>query len=289
MPQVFSASPCPLCNGRRAHLLPDEMRVLRIMPPRQLVKCLYCGLGYVDPLPDVKTAAPYDENYFQQYAEQGVAFAGGDGIVSVYLRKRLALLESWVEKKGCLLDVGCGKGYFVEYAQAKGWKAIGLDVSRFAVDLCRSRGLDVRLGTLEKIELPVESFDVVHMNHVLEHMVDPFSSLKRAHGLLKSKGILAIEVPNEFDDWFERVRPWIVRKPRDPYVVPSSHTVFFNAQTLTRSLILAGFSQPKVVSVTRPESLQSKWWFGEHFKRVGYWLADRFKRGQLIVALAPKR
>src|SRR5215210_4221966 len=71
------------------------------------------------------------------------------------------------------LDVGCGAVPLMQAARAQGWNVVGTELSPPAVAALGGRGLDVRLGELEELDLPDHGFDVVSMIEVLEHVPDP--------------------------------------------------------------------------------------------------------------------
>jgi SAM-dependent methyltransferase len=100
------------------------------------------------------------------------------------------------QPKGRLLDVGCGNGDFLQFAQRAGWEAIGVEPDPKAVEVAHARGLTVHLGGLETLEAESEAFDGITLNHVLEHVHDPRATLEQCYRLLKSSGWLWLETPN---------------------------------------------------------------------------------------------
>src|SRR2546425_4698090 len=102
-----------------------------------------------------------------------------------------------------LLDVGCGNGaYMAEMAQ-RGFTVTGVEISPLASKVVMKRGFPVVSGDFLTATLPREAFDVVTMNHYLEHCLDPRANLKKAHELLKEGGHLIVGVPN-FSSWPSR-------------------------------------------------------------------------------------
>jgi 2-polyprenyl-3-methyl-5-hydroxy-6-metoxy-1,4-benzoquinol methylase len=99
-----------------------------------------------------------------------------------------------------LLDVGCGNGDRTMRMRQLGWDAKGLDVDPEAVRAARLRGLDARLGDLRDQDYPPESFDAIHMSHVIEHVFDPVGLMKACHDALKPAGELVAVTPNA-DSW----------------------------------------------------------------------------------------
>jgi 2-polyprenyl-3-methyl-5-hydroxy-6-metoxy-1,4-benzoquinol methylase len=116
--------------------------------------------------------------------------------VRIYRRILQKLAESFPQK-GCLLDVGCAKGVFLDVARRDGWQPVGLEVSSFASQYAQENfGLEVFTGTLEEAPWPDASFDVITMLDVIEHLADPSSALLQTRRLLKAGGIVVIETPN---------------------------------------------------------------------------------------------
>lgn len=98
---------------------------------------------------------------------------------------------------GVLLDVGTGVGALLHVARANGFDVKGIEVSPWAAGFAREeKGLDVRSGTLEEAGFNAGSFDVVVINHVLEHVPDPAAVLREAGRVLKDDGLLVVGVPN---------------------------------------------------------------------------------------------
>jgi 2-polyprenyl-3-methyl-5-hydroxy-6-metoxy-1,4-benzoquinol methylase len=132
-----------------------------------------------------------------------------------------------------LLDVGAHVGVFVEVAQERGWDAQGLEPSVWAVDEGRKRGLNVIQGTLRDAELDSESFDVVTMWDVVEHLIDPATDIREAARLLKPGGVLCVHTV-DIDSPFARVMgrrwPWLVEM----------HLYFFSPKTLGTMVERAG-------------------------------------------------
>ena len=100
------------------------------------------------------------------------------------------------QPKGRLLDVGCGNGDFLQFAQRAGWEAIGVEPDPKAVEVARARGLTVHLGGLETLHTVSEAFDGITLNHVIEHVHHPRATLEQCYRLLRHGGWLWLETPN---------------------------------------------------------------------------------------------
>jgi len=95
-----------------------------------------------------------------------------------------------------LLDVGCGFGGFVAAMRERGWDAEGVDLSPAVVAAAANRGLPVRLGTLEGLQVECGGYDAVTMFYVLEHLPDPLAALETAWRLLSGGGTILVRVPH---------------------------------------------------------------------------------------------
>jgi 2-polyprenyl-3-methyl-5-hydroxy-6-metoxy-1,4-benzoquinol methylase len=135
-----------------------------------------------------------------------------------------------------LLDVGSGNGGFLELAQSAGWDVTGVDPDPLAVESAVHRGLNVRHGGIEACADMNESFDVVTMNHVIEHVHDPFNTLQVAYKLLKSGGFIWLSTPNIESFGYEFYgRNW-------RGLEPPRHLILFNLDAISTLLQKVGFS-----------------------------------------------
>jgi 2-polyprenyl-3-methyl-5-hydroxy-6-metoxy-1,4-benzoquinol methylase len=99
-------------------------------------------------------------------------------------------------KPGKLLDIGCGAGFLLSVLNNK-WDKYGVDVSTTALEYC-SRYAKVYQGELTKIGFKKNMFDVIVMNHVIEHLSEPLKYIIKIKKILKDRGILIIATP-DFD------------------------------------------------------------------------------------------
>lgn len=104
----------------------------------------------------------------------------------------VALPESEV---GTLLDVGCGNGDFIARMSSLGWRVSGVDPDPGAVSEARRKGLEVFTGVIS--DVPDAVYDVITLNHVIEHAIDPIDLLRECRKRLRQDGgRLIISTPN---------------------------------------------------------------------------------------------
>jgi SAM-dependent methyltransferase len=236
---AVSQEACILCGG---HLSPTSkpLPVGHVIGSGCIVVCERCGSGQIMP----RSARGgreqlYDESYYDGSAGAG-ALAGGADEASSKLKRRLVALERRFEASPRLLDLGCATGVFVAYARDRGWRAIGIEPSDAAAELGRrTRQVEILTGTIETVDLPAASFEVIHANHVLEHLEDPIVTLRAAARLLAPAGVVVAEVPYELSTPLaERLLGSLGR----PIGRPSStyHLTFFSRRGLMEAIRHAG-------------------------------------------------
>ncbi len=94
-----------------------------------------------------------------------------------------------------ILDVGCGHGWFVLAAMARGHHALGIEPDRVVADMARTNGVDVRRGFFPDAVGPEEKFDLIIFNDVFEHLPDPLTMLTHVRSHLSPSGLVAINLP----------------------------------------------------------------------------------------------
>jgi 2-polyprenyl-3-methyl-5-hydroxy-6-metoxy-1,4-benzoquinol methylase len=113
-------------------------------------------------------------------------------VKSIALKNKLKLINS-ESKKGKILDIGAGVGDFLSVAKNDGWQTIGIEPSDKAKTIAKSKGVTF----VESLtELENNSFDVITMWHVLEHVPDLENQIKELKRLIKPTGTVLIAVPN---------------------------------------------------------------------------------------------
>lgn len=99
-------------------------------------------------------------------------------------------------RKGTLMDMGCGSGAFLHIAQQLGWTCHGLELDPAAVNVARQLGLDVEIGSYDRLAQYPEHFDCIVCSHVLEHVHAPLELMQMLYGALKPGGTLLLSAPN---------------------------------------------------------------------------------------------
>lgn len=219
---------CPACQGARftRALETDSATIWR---------CVDCGLGETRPQPqeaDGRESFSEDEGCFERaYAEYK------DRWWHRFMDAPLDLIERVGARPGMrLLDMGCSLGYLVAKARERGYDARGFDGSSAAVTFGRERlGLDLACARMDTVHIVPASQDIVVINHVLEHLPNPITTLRTIREWLRPGGFLLIGLPN-----FASPIACLAGH-RWAGLVPTQHIWHFTPKALTRLVGRGGF------------------------------------------------
>lgn len=212
------AQVCPVCEvpptkrlGRRGGAAHREGLGVEC----EVWRCGRCGLIFPNPMPVPVGGAEQHygvlpDDYFENHD------MGAKGIAA---RAMLERARSLTGGTGRLLDVGSGRGELLLAARSAGWQAVGVDPSpAFARYAARYSGVEVRAEPVEHCGFESESFDVIILAAVLEHLYNPNETVSEIARLLRPGGALFVDVPNErglyflAGNFYERMRgrDWVV-------------------------------------------------------------------------------
>lgn len=150
----------------------------------------------------------YAEKYYQQakgsyeheYTKDELSY------FQAKLEQRLAVIRSYLSQSGLgeekLLDVGCGEGFALAFFRENGWTVKGIDFSSAGVASKNPGCMDVLVAgdifDLLKVEIGTNNFyDVVWLQNVLEHVLDPLALLKSIQTIVSPGGLAVVTVPND--------------------------------------------------------------------------------------------
>lgn len=114
----------------------------------------------------------------------------------ISLKKKLKLIESCHAESKTLLDVGCGTGDFIQVAKQNNWKVTGIEPNEQARSIANKKNKDSVFNVDQLVKLQPQSFDVITLWHVLEHLPNLEEDMATFKKLLKPTGTLIIAVPN---------------------------------------------------------------------------------------------
>lgn len=170
-----------------------------------IYRCPHCGLGKTHPFPErallEKLYAP------TEYRSHDRRFIPPVELLVKHFRKaRLrGMKAAGAAGTGRMLDIGCGRGMALQMAREEGWEVYGLEFNEDTAHYPRDvLGMDVRTGGVEDAGFEENSFDVISLWHVLEHLEDPVRTVDACFSLLRPGGLLVLAIPN-FDSFQSRL------------------------------------------------------------------------------------
>jgi len=229
---------CYLCKGAK---ILTRRGAVRDRGDLAVLECASCGLVF---LSDFGHISP------EHYANSGM-FGDRPPSPEDQIRdarvdddRRFSCLAPLITNKS-VLDFGCGAGGFVKRAQTVASRVVGVEPERRLLEHL-SAALEVYPG-LDQLEERGTLFQVICGFHVVEHLVDPRSTLQRLAALMTSDGRLVIEVPSAEDalitlydcEAFQRFTYW------------SQHLFLFSSSTLRTLAAQAGLRTVAIGSVQR--------------------------------------
>lgn len=229
---ISTETNCNLCGQKSFEVIEDDEA------PFKVLQCKKCSLVFVYPLPDrTELEEHYDDSYYHNWLD-----TQKESRIRMW-SNRLNKLKRF-RSGGNLLDVGCGEGTFLQLAKENGWKTSGTEVSSYAARYAANvSGADIFCGELPDARYPENSFDVVTMWHVLEHVRDPKRYLKEIHHILKPDGLLVMAVPN-LNDLVMQITYRIIKRRKMKLFSKDEkevHLYHFSAETIKAYLDKTGF------------------------------------------------
>lgn len=230
-----NARVCPVCSGVgfRAYKL-------------GLVLCDSCNVVLSPAIWQPQANEAMEEEWFGEPSQDALSFWVNQ-FEAWNNKKTLARLAEATSPGRRLLEIGVGSGSFLNAARQIGYEVMGCDLS---MPICQRirRTYNIQMHGEHLAALAGESrFDVIVMNHVLEHVNQPIEFLRNVHRLLAPGGIAHIAVPN-MGCWEASLPGWT---SYEPY-----HLAYFTPETLKRTVYASGLS---IEQITTPDSFSG--WF----------------------------
>ena len=193
---------CPICKSTKLNDYSSTIDYSVSKEKFTLSQCDNCSLIFTNPLPDENEIGKYyqSENYISHTdTRKGLINTLYHAVRNYTLNKKVALIKKQNNnKKGKLLDIGCGTGYFLETAHRNNWEISGFEPDNTAREIANTKLNYKIVGKLE--EVIDKEFDVISLWHVLEHIHQLDFTINKLKTLLKHNGTIIIAVPN-IESW----------------------------------------------------------------------------------------
>jgi SAM-dependent methyltransferase len=195
----FYIQQCPACNEEDfSHFLTCTDHFVS-GSQFEIKQCKGCGLKITFNAGDEENIGKYyqSENYISHSnTSKGLVNALYHRVRKYMLGHKRQLVERVVKKKGRILDVGAGTGFFLNEMKRNGWEIAGTEKSEDARNFAKKEfGLEIN-NAGELFQFDDNSFDAITLWHVLEHVHRLSENMEAFSQLLKPEGRLIIAVPN---------------------------------------------------------------------------------------------
>ncbi len=228
---------CYVCSQRRVKKAFDKLGWT-------ILRCSACGLY------SLKFEGSY-EKFIKEYynkkfftgSNERAGYFDYEGDKEAERRNMNSYLEGIRSsvKKGTLLDVGCATGLFMIEAEKAGFEVYGVDVSKYAIDIAKKRFKNkVKQSSIEQAHFKKNTFDVITLFDVIEHVSKPRTVLKKLRSLLMDNGLLVINT-GDTGSLFAKMQGsyW-------HFFIPPQHFFYFSKSTLSKLLSQEGFEVLRV-------------------------------------------
>ncbi|HEY9693647.1 MAG TPA: class I SAM-dependent methyltransferase [Oculatellaceae cyanobacterium] len=228
---------CIVCGRLNSNYLLSKANDGRGQGEISLYKCPACETVFLGGWKDEFIEELYDYYATQIGSEKSKIY---NPINDLRYEKILTQFQRLINGKK-VLDVGCGKGQFVDFLSKKGWDVTGIELSDSAVTLCQQFNLPVKKLDFFDASLAPESFDLVTMSEVIEHVPMPAQFITRAEELLKPGGLLYLTTPN-----FASLDRRILAEEWD--AIHREHLTYFSPKTIAK--MIKSSSNLEIVSIS---------------------------------------
>jgi 2-polyprenyl-3-methyl-5-hydroxy-6-metoxy-1,4-benzoquinol methylase len=253
---------CPLCKDERSREFPIsyDFNQKRF----QARQCLCCAFIFLEPRPTLEDLRLLykDEYFLHDGADFGAHSPTDYETAAIKGSVKFPEILGWISKykpAGKFFEVGCGMGYFLDYARGHGYSVSGIEYAQLGTRTCREKfGLNVEQGSFEEFQARPDQYDVIFMGDVLEHLTQPLEMLQKAHLMLKPSGIVAVEVPSMFNSATGRLAVLGLRmlKTNKKMPMPPYHVNEFTPKTLRALLLKSGYKEAVVIQrIKQPRSI----------------------------------
>jgi len=234
-------STCLICNSSNIEDLPKYA-------DHFLTKCQDCSFVFIKKSPSKHELLDFYGNNYDRT----------NYFSSITIKRYNELLDRFEKyrKTNNLLDVGAGKGFFLEIAKARGWNVYGTELTDQAIQECENKSLQMKKGCLNEVGFDANQFDVITSFEVIEHINNPKEIVQEMHRILRENGKVYITTPN-----FNSILRYRLKSKYDVIEYPN-HLCYFTKKTLRKLFTDAGFSikrlQTTGISLTRIKTSKGK-------------------------------
>lgn len=256
---------CPVCRGVQfKKIITAKDYLVKRGESFPLVKCVDCNLFYLQKRPTKENIGSYYPEVYEPYNinDHDFYIELQNRLMTAYFKKKKNPVDHFMgfiyktiygifpmagKKRLRVLDIGCGNGLFIHNLEKVGCDVYGIDMSKSSINFAKRKLKlkNVKVGDVENLNYKKEFFDVIVMNHIIEHVYDPIKLVRSASRLLKKGGTMVVATPN-----ISSINFSIFSKDWFPLETPR-HLTLFNPKSMTK---LAGICGLRIKTIFHDRS-----------------------------------
>lgn len=243
---------------------------------RQIIQCNNCQI--ITRNPSIYNDSTIEDGIPSSLIEGSEFISGSVDRPNKVFIKRLEQIEKLVKVKK-VLDIGAGNGAFLQIAKSLNWETSGAELNENNYNAIIKQGINCYNKDVLELNLPPESFSFIHMNHVFEHVKEPYKILMECYRLLTPGGVLIIEVPNEFKAFTSSLKRMLGMK-NNSFTSYFEHEWYYDPASLKIMISKSGFRIIRFETLSRAA--------GSYIKRLLNKIAVLINRGPIMEVLLQK-
>ena len=208
---------CPICNNPSQYEFSSRDLMFNHFKRYDYQCCTKCDFVFQHPLPTSEKIASFYPSDYEVYEEQS-RIKKVSALRKSFLKKYYGYLhlktlsitdllsgiahlfhknyEIPFVQNGILLDVGCGNGRYLDGMKKLGWQVKGVEFNESAINVCKLSNLDVHHGDIFSANFKDNTFDIINVSHVVEHVPHSKEFFAELSRVLNKNGTLIIKTPN---------------------------------------------------------------------------------------------
>lgn len=208
---------CPICNSPSQYEFSSRDLMFNHFERYDYQCCTKCDFVFQHPLPTSEKIASFYPSDYDVYEEQS-RIKKVSALRKSFLKKYYGYLhlktlsitdllsgiahlfhknhEIAFVQNGILLDVGCGNGRYLDGMKKLGWQVKGVEFNESAINVCKLSNLDVHHGDIFSANFKDNTFDIINVSHVVEHVPHSKEFFAELTRVLNKNGTLIIKTPN---------------------------------------------------------------------------------------------
>lgn len=194
--KLIKVNSCPICEKSEFSLYLNTKDYFHTQEEFSLSSCNNCGFVFTNPIPENLERYYDTPEYLSHNTDSGGIISSlYSAIRKMNIVRKYNLIINYCTK-GSMLDIGCGTGDLLGYFKNKGWFTTGIEPNENARSVAEKQNHIEVYDERKLDELKPESFDVITMWHVLEHVPDLNSRMGLVVKLTKENGVMIFALPN---------------------------------------------------------------------------------------------